>query len=152
MAFSGGSKLNTEPVPPPRLVSVRFPGLAVRIDLYVDRLARPHVLKLSLFEVGSHPDIIQRDDIHQFLSDAYVLADFRGLLPDNSGHRRANHGIAQVQFSLIQLGLALFYLGVAGVGLGSSDGNLFWGSLALRRSAFACKSFPSASRRVCASL
>src|SRR5260370_21697285 len=74
--------------------------MAVRIDLYVDPLAWRHVLKLSLLEVGSHPDIIERDDIHQFLSDAYVLADFRGLFPDNSGHRRANHGIAQVQFSL----------------------------------------------------
>src|SRR5882762_10203588 len=94
-----------------------FPVAAIGIDLYLDWLTRFHVLKLRFFEVGRHPDIVEGNDVHEFLADAHVLADFRSLPPNYSIHGRADHGIAEIEFSLIQLG-------VGSVGLGTHHGNL----------------------------
>lgn len=99
-----------------------FPGTAISINLYFDSMARPHVFKLCLFEVGRHPDIVEGNDVHEFLSDAHVLADFRSLPPNNSIHGRADHGIAEIEFSLIQLRFALKDLCIGCIGLGHGGG------------------------------
>jgi hypothetical protein len=115
--------------PAPEVGYVCFPATAVRIDLYLDWLTGFHVLKLRFFEVGRHPDIVEGNDVHEFLSDAHVLADFGSFPPNNSVHGRADHGIAETEFSLIQLGLALIYLCLGSVGFGTDHGNLLRSSL-----------------------
>src|ERR1700730_6004646 len=80
---------------------MRFPRSPIGINLDVYRLPRPHVFKLRLFEVGGHPDVIEGNDIYEFLPDTDVLADFRRLLSHDPGHRRANDGIAEIRFRLV---------------------------------------------------
>ena len=84
-----------------------LPRAAIGIHLNSGRLAGPQVAKLRLLEVGRYPDVVQRHDVYQFLSDAYVLPAFDAPLANDSGNRRANDCVAESELSLIQFRLAL---------------------------------------------
>ena len=61
-----------------------FPLAAIGIHLDLNRLAWIHVSKLRLLKVGSYPDIIQRHNVHQILSNTHVLPHLDTSLADDS--------------------------------------------------------------------
>jgi len=103
---------------------VTFPLVAVCIYLDVDWLPRLHVCELCLFEIGGHPDVIERDNINQFLPDTYVLSDFNAFLADDSRNGRTNDGEAEIEFHLVKLRPTLHCLRVGGLSLRTREGNL----------------------------
>jgi len=70
-------------------------------------LSRAHFFQLRLFEIGGHPNVIEGHDLQHFLANAHVLTDFNALLSNNSRHRRANDGVAEIELCLGQLSTAL---------------------------------------------
>src|SRR5579864_2235333 len=59
-------------------------GSAVGIDVDGDALADFHLPKLRFFEVCRDPNIIEIDDLHEFLAGSDVLPDFHGSIADNA--------------------------------------------------------------------
>src|SRR4029077_6840835 len=85
--------------------------------------------ELCLLEIGCDPNIVERHNVHEFLSDTHVLAHFDASLAHNSRHRRENHGITEVHLCLSKLSLSLPHLGVGGLRVGASQRNLLRSSL-----------------------
>ena len=67
-----------------------------------------YVRELRLFEIGGHPDVVERNHRHQTLTRLHHLARFYVLLRDYSVHGRHYSAIAQVQFCRGQVGTGLF--------------------------------------------
>ena len=101
-----------------------LPLAAIGIHLDLDALARAHVLKLRFLEIRRHPNIIERHNILEFLSDAHVLSHFDTSLANNSRHGREDHGIAEVHLCLCKLSLTLQRLGIGSLRVGASQQNL----------------------------
>ena len=83
---------------------------ARRIDMNLHGLQGLHVLELGLLEVRRHPNILERNQGEQILPRRNVLIDLNALARDDAVGRRHDSGVAQVEFSLIELGLCLFHL------------------------------------------
>ena len=49
-------------------VSPVLPAASISVDFHVDPLTNPHLLELRLFEIGRHPNVIQRDQRHDLLT------------------------------------------------------------------------------------
>ena len=76
------------------------------------------MLELGLLEVRGHPEVGQRDDGQEVLTDAEVGAHLHILLVDDAGGGGGDVGVAEVEQRLIDLGLGLLDVGEGGVGLG----------------------------------
>ena len=59
-------------------------SFAIGINFNGDGLADFHLAELGFFEVGGDPDIIERNDLHQFLTRGHVLSDLNGATADAS--------------------------------------------------------------------
>ena len=80
------------------------------------RLSRNHMLELAFLEVGVHPKVMRRDDCDEIGAASDIGADLRGAIADIAVDRRANIGVAEVQFGCMLIGL-----GLGDVGLGDGD-------------------------------
>src|SRR5580704_11801435 len=89
-----------------------LPLAAICVHVDFDGLAGAQAGQLGLLKIGGHPDIIERQDVHQLLSDIHVLAHLNSGLADSSGHRRTDHRIAEVPFCLGNLELSPRHLRV----------------------------------------
>ena len=87
------------------------------VGMQGDGLPRPHVLKLCFLEIGSDPDIVDRDDRQKCLARLYAMSEFNGLVAYNTTNCRVNLRVAQVQFSRMQFRASLLD--------GSFSGRLF---------------------------
>ena len=91
-------------------------GAAVGVDGDRDGLPGTHVLQLRFLEVGGHPDVaaVERNDGQQLLAGRDVLSRLHGSAADESGHRRDDGGVLQVQLRLLQLRRAALGLRLCG--------------------------------------
>src|SRR5262249_8075872 len=92
------------------------------------RLSGPHATKLIFLEIRSYPDIVQRNDFHHLLADLYVLADLNRAIADDSIHGRDHLGVAEVQFSLIEIRFPAKNIRISGSGTRPRDFDLLWSS------------------------
>src|SRR5260370_823590 len=83
---------------------IHVPVVVPVVGIFMDRhrLAHAHVLNLVLLIVGDHPDIIQRHQRHQRLRGLYYLTYLDLLVGDHSTHGRANCGVLQIKFCLLE--------------------------------------------------
>src|SRR6516162_4474572 len=87
-------------------------------------LARMHIPELRFFEVRCDPDVIAGNDGHQRLTGLNHLTRFRALLAHDSGHRRFNGRVFEIQPSLIEACFRELNLGVRRLGLCTGDYDL----------------------------
>ena len=87
-------------------------------------LSWPHVAQLAFLEVGGHPDVVQVNDLHQFLADLHILANFNCPVTHDSADRSNHVGVLQVQRGLFQFSFLLLGLGQGGLGAGANRGHL----------------------------
>src|ERR1035438_3245091 len=92
---------------------------AISIDADLHVLPRFHEPELGLLEVGRDPYVIQRNQRHQVLSDAHVLAHFHALAGDDARHGCTYRGVTEVEPGLVKRCLSLLHLGRSLVRLGS---------------------------------
>jgi hypothetical protein len=76
------------------------------------------------------------------LADTHVLTDFSALLSNDSRHRRANDGVAEIQLRLGQLSTALVDLRIRGVRLGPPQGYLLRRGLRAAQIGLGLQEFP----------
>src|SRR5579872_3528204 len=74
--------------------AVIFASVSIDFDGHV--LTGSHVAQLRFFEVRRHPDVVEINDLHQFLTGSDVLADFDGAVADNSVYGSNDLGVLQV--------------------------------------------------------
>ena len=92
---------------PAETTDVAFPSAIICIDLDLDLLTWPKMAKLFFLEVGCDPDVIERYDVNQLLSDVHALSAFDTSLDNDSSNRGPNDGVAKVELSLVHFRLAL---------------------------------------------
>src|SRR5579875_649207 len=97
--FAGGA---------PDIEHMAFIVAVVRVHVDCGGIARAHVLQFGLLVIRGDIKSFNRHDGHQGLTDSNVLAHLNGLLPNNAVHGRANDGVIQVEFGLIERGLGGF--------------------------------------------
>src|SRR5207302_2971686 len=122
-------------------IDFSFVSFSVGVDVDGDRLADFHLTKLGLFEVGRDPDVVERDDLHQFLAGGDVLSDFDGAIADDAGNRRCDFRVLQIQLSLIEVGFLAQGIGQGGGGLGSRDLQLLRAGLGVAPVSFSLRQF-----------
>ena len=127
-------------VVPGPVVVICTRGLAVR-PKYGGRLVMLNG-ELRLLEIGCDPNIIERHNVHEFLSDTHVLAHFDASLADNSRHGRKDHRVAEVHLCLRKLSRSLQHLGVGGLRVGASQRNLLRRRLRSLQIVFCLREFP----------
>jgi len=80
---------------------------AIQIGMQCHRLAHTDVAQLSLFEVGVHPDVIERHQPHERCARGNALSDLNRALDDDAGDRRT-----QLRAMQCQRGIAHGRLGI----------------------------------------
>src|SRR5580704_7754380 len=114
-----------------------LPLAAICVHVDLDGLAGAQAGQLGLLEIGSHPDIIERQNVHKLLSDIHVLTHLNPSLSDNSFHRRTNYRVAEVQVCLRKLDFPSRHLGVGylhvGVVVGTRSCGQRLGQIYLRK-------------------
>ena len=116
----------------------------------VAALSGPHVAKLVFLEVGGHPDVVQVDDLHQFLADLDILADFDRAIADDAADRSHQPRVLQIQVGLVQLGLLLLGLGLRRPGRATRVADICCGAVpAERKLASACSRLAWACDTIC---
>src|SRR4029077_659227 len=75
---------------------------AVGVHAELDQLSRLHAAELRLFEVGCHPDVIDRHHSQQLPAGRDVLPDLHGLFADNPANGSDDGAITQVELRLIE--------------------------------------------------
>ena len=101
-------------------------GFAVGVNLNADRLTDSHVSQLGLLVIRRHPHLIQVDYGKQWLSGLDDLARLDRLLAHGAGDGRANGGVLQFQFSLLQRCLEPLYVSGGSACARSRDSHLLW--------------------------
>ncbi len=96
-------------------------GSAVGVDVDGDALADLHFAQLRFFEVGGDPNVVEIDDLHQFLAGSDVLPDFDGAIADDAVHRGNDLGVLQVQCGLIEIRFLALRLRQGRCGPGARD-------------------------------
>ena len=91
-------------------IDLALVAFSVGIDFDRDPLADFHIAKLGFLEVGGDPDIVERNDLHQFLAGGDVLADFDGAVADYACDRSNDFGVLQIQLRLIEVSFLLLGL------------------------------------------
>ncbi len=74
------------------------------------------MLELAFLEVGVHPKVMRRDDCDEIGAASDIGADLSGAIADIAVDRRANIGVAEIEFGRVEIGL-----GLGDVGLGDGD-------------------------------
>src|SRR5271165_1494958 len=104
-------------------------GPAVGVDFNRGLLSNFHFAKLRLFEVGRDPNVVQVDDLHEFLAGSNILPDLHRAIAHDAGDRGYDFGVLQVQLGLIKIRLlalgfgqgrrcpGLYHLNLVGRGL-----------------------------------
>ncbi len=68
--------------------------------------------KLRLFEIGCDPNIVERQNVDNILSDTNVLSYPNSALAHSSCHWRTDYRVAEVEFRLGELELSARDFGV----------------------------------------
>src|SRR5215831_2310792 len=107
VAFCGGSNAGVDP-------AFEYLSVAVHIDIQICSLTDAQVAQLRLLEIGIDPDLAERADRHQALSDLNIIARIDIPARDDAVNLRDNVTIAKVEFgqSEVALGGPEFSLGL----------------------------------------
>src|SRR5690349_7449851 len=81
-------------------VALEMPA-GIGVDREIRGVARPHVGRLRLLQVGGHPDVVQGDGGHQRLTGLYQLTHLDGLLAHHAVRWRGHARVRQVERRLI---------------------------------------------------
>ena len=65
------------------------------------------MLELAFLEVGVHPKVVRRDDRDEIGAAGDIGADLSGAIADIAIDRRANIGVAEIEFRRVKIGLGL---------------------------------------------
>ncbi len=118
----GGQQAETSSAGSGNAVYFAVIGSAVGVDFDGDPLANLHLPQLGFFEVRRDPNVVEIDDLHQFLAGSDVLPDFHGPIADDAVHWGDDFCVLQVQRSLIEI--RFFALGFGQGGGSPGAGNL----------------------------
>src|SRR5690242_18058627 len=81
-------------------VALEMPA-GIGVDREICGVARPHVGRLRLLQVGRHPDVVQGNGGHQRLTGLYQLTHLDGLLARHAVRWRGHARVRQVEGRLI---------------------------------------------------
>ena len=99
----------------------------------VTRWPTLHLPKLRFFEVRRDPNVVEINDLHQFLAGSDVLPDFHGTIADDAVHRGNNFCVLQVQCRLIEIRLLVLGFRQGRCSSGADDLHLLGGSIGVSR-------------------
>src|SRR6202050_2334125 len=122
-------------------INLAFVASSVGIHVHGYRLAYSHVTQLGLLVISGNPNIVERNDLHQFLARNDVLADFDGAIADYPCHWSHNFGVLQIQLSLLEVGFLLLSLCLGRRGPGARGLHLLGGGLGVSPVGFGLQQF-----------
>ena len=85
---------------------------AVHVDVQIDGLADAQIAQFRLFEIRVDPDLAQRADRHQILTNLHVIARIDVPARHDAVNVRADVAVTQIKFSLSELAFGEFELGL----------------------------------------
>src|SRR5579862_3330640 len=107
----GRQQAETRTAGPPDTRNVACILAAVSIHAEPHFLPRLHPFELCFLEVHGYPNIVQGNHNQELLARRDIVAEFHRFLVDDTGDRRGDGAVAEVQASLIERGLLLRNLG-----------------------------------------
>src|SRR6516225_291608 len=88
--------------------TLEYVSASIHVDIEIDRLADAQITQLRFFEIGIDPDLAERSDRHQILSNLHIIARIDISARHNPVNLCNDIAVTKIEFSLNEIALGGF--------------------------------------------